>query len=55
MSTQASIPVETINESKSLTEQESSIDEDSDSDDDSIGPPPLVIRYPEVDSSDDEC
>ena len=51
MSIQASIPVETINEDKSLHEQE-----DSDSDDDSVGPPPLTPRTCdlEVDSSDDE-
>ena len=49
ISIQAFIPVETINEDKSLTEQE-----DSDSDDDSVEPPPMVPYYPEVDSSDDE-
>ena len=51
MSIQASIPVETINEDKSLE-----VREDSDSDDDSVGPLPLVPRtYDlEVDSSDDD-
>ena len=51
MSIQASIPVETINEKKSLEAHE-----DSDSDDDSVGPPPMVPRTCdlEAESSDDE-
>ena len=55
MSTQASIPVETVNESEGLNTHESSFD-DSDSDEDSVGPPPLVPRTCdlEADSSDDE-
>ena len=54
MSTQASIPVETINESKSTTRHENSSDEDSD--DDSDGPPPLQPRTcdVELDSFDSE-
>ena len=55
MSTQASIPVETVNESEGLNTHESSLD-DSNSDEDSVGPPPLVPRTCdlEADSHDDD-